>query len=191
MQSNLGTVFDRIFLSEGGWAQKPTEPGGAVNRGISFLVYQGWRAMHHEPAPTLDDLKNMSRDEAEQIYEVKFFAPCRFDQLQNGVDYAVVDYAVNSGVAAALTNIREALGFKQTDETKLRPWRMENDLLYALKNRPIEPMIDAICDRRWENMKGRPDFALKAKGRAKRMNACYSGSRELAGLPVIPPRYAS
>jgi hypothetical protein len=92
MQSNLTFVMDRIFLSEGGFAAKETEPGGAVNRGISFLVYQGWCASHDRPAPTFETLKNMSRDEAEDIYEALYFAPARFDQVQSGVDYSVVDF---------------------------------------------------------------------------------------------------
>lgn len=166
MNTNLSFVMDKIFQNEGGWAIRDSEPGGCVNFGICFLVYQGWRSAHKLPAPTFDDLKHMKRDEAEDIYEALYFAPCRFDQLQSGVDYALIDFAVNSGVGGAISHTLKALGFQHSPT----PWRMGNDLLWALKTREPRKLITDICDARWALMQQSKNFPRFESGWKHRLD---------------------
>ena len=41
MKSNYDIVMDHVFVSEGGYAERDSEPGGAVNMGISFTRVPG------------------------------------------------------------------------------------------------------------------------------------------------------
>jgi lysozyme family protein len=187
MYENVGFVLDRVFLSEGGYAERATEPGGAVNMGISFEQFSKWWYRTHIAGskPTFEDLKVMPRSVAEDIYGTEFLSRVRFDVLPSGVDYAVADFAINSGVSGALNACRDALKIARP----VASWHMDATLLNILRWRVREDVITSICDERWELMQSKPDFARIAKGRAKRMNAVWDGSRELAGLPPTQTRY--
>jgi len=102
MQSNRETALGYIFDDEGGFAIRATEPGGAVNMGISMQTFVTWRLANHQPQPTIDDLKNMTRSEAEEIYDSLYLKAIHFDSLPAGLDYATLDSAVNEGIGATL-----------------------------------------------------------------------------------------
>lgn len=141
MKSNLETVMDYVFVHEGGYAERDSEPGGAVNMGISFAAFTDWWSKAgRSRKPTFADLKALSREDAEEIYRAWFFAPIHFDVLPFGVDYAFVDLAVNSGVGGATRAVRRKLGFP--------PGRMDPKFLWAFKDREPHGMIDDICDAR-------------------------------------------
>jgi lysozyme family protein len=177
-----------VFLSEGGYAERATEPGGAVNMGISFEQFSKWWYRTHNNGSRAH-LRRPKGDAARcgrsTSTATEFFAPVQFDQLPAGVDYAVVDFAINSGVSGALTACRDALRLGRPAAS----WRMDTTLLSILRWRAREDVLTSICDKRWELMQSKPDFARIAKGRAKRMNAVWDGSRELAGLPPTQTRY--
>ena len=99
MQANLATAIGHILDDEGGFAQRAGEPGGAVNKGVSFLAFQIWRNAQRKPAPTFADLKALTVEEATAIYTANYAAKIGFNALPAGVDYAALDSAVNEGVA--------------------------------------------------------------------------------------------
>ncbi len=150
MKSNLPKVMDWVFLSEGGYAERNSEPGGAVNMGISFTALKDvWKRLKKDREPTWEDLKALKRgnladaklDDAEDVYYGWFFDPICFDQLPSGVDYALVDLVVNSGVGGGLRATRKQLRFPPSG-------KMDPRLLWALKSRNSHVVIDAICDAR-------------------------------------------
>lgn len=182
MQSNRDFVLDHILINEGGYAERANEPGGAVNRGITFLEFQAWRKRHGQDPSTLTfkDLRDMPRAETEDIYEADYLAPVRFDQLPGGVDYALADFAVNGGVANALQTVREKLGFTRSQhDPAWRVWRMEPELLWALKSHDPKVTITQICDARWEKMEKRPDFARWKEGWGKRLDRVRADAARL------------
>src|SRR5262245_6930564 len=115
MQADFTSVMDLVFVSEGGYAERDSEPGGAVNMGISFAMFKDWWAHEKKPgSPTFADLKALTREDAEAIYRSHYFDPIRFGQLPAGVDYALVDFAVNSGVGGACRSVQREMRFKPT-----------------------------------------------------------------------------
>ncbi len=92
-----------VFLGddEGGWAERSGEPGGAVNRGISFLAFSQWRTKQGKPTPTFADLKNLTIDEATEIYNEEYFSKIGFDDLPSGLDYVFANTAIMDGVSGA------------------------------------------------------------------------------------------
>jgi lysozyme family protein len=158
--------MDWVFLHEGGYAERDSEPGGAVNMGISFTAYQDWweqvgPGVGNSILPTYEDLKGLSREDAERIYTHFYFGKIRFDQLPAGVDYALVDFAVNSGVGGALRSVQRRLRFVETGTMKTNV--KDAPFFWALRNRPPKEVIDAIQEarlrvmqssRKWERFKG-------------------------------------
>lgn len=196
MLANRPAALERIFASEMGFAVRESEPGGSVEGGITMLVYREYHERHHLPDPTIDDLKNLSDAEKTAIYDEVVLTPVRFDDLPSGVDYAVADYAVNSGVAGALNAIRFLFGVPIPTGF----WRMDDALLAALHVPPPALAVDAICNMRWARMEAAGDFTqpsavvpgkILGDGRAFRMSACHRGAMELLGFPPEPDRYAA
>ncbi len=110
--------MDWVFIHEGGYAERDSEPGGAVNMGISFTALKDvWKRLKVGHEPTFEDLKQLQRgslndtrlQDAEDIYSNWFFTPLTFDTLPSGVDYALVDFAVNSGVGGCLRAVTHSL----------------------------------------------------------------------------------
>jgi lysozyme family protein len=183
MKNNIPLVMDWVFVSEGGYAERDSEPGGAVNMGISFTSFKDvWKRLKKDREPTFEDLKNLKRgnvydeknDDAEDIYAQWFFEPVSFDVLPSGVDYALIDLAVNSGVGGAMRAVRERLNFPILG-------KMDPKFLWALKSRDPATVIDAICDARlalmmrsqkWERFKNNwTNRVKKVRMRAHAMSA--------------------
>lgn len=174
MKSNLPQVMDWVFLHEGGYAERDSEPGGAVNMGISFTAFKDWwKKTRKEGEPTFANLKALTRAEAETIYETWFFAPMGFDKLPSGVDYALVDLAVNSGVSGALKATSRQLLFPVTG-------RMTPQLSWALRFRDSRAVINAICDARLALMRSSSKWERFKDNWTKRVDKVRERSLQLA-----------
>ena len=92
------TTYDealrRLLLHEGGYTNHPSDPGGPTNFGITIYDYR----KYVKPGATAADVKAMTLDEARSIYRAKYWDAQRCNELPAGVDYAVFDYGVNSGI---------------------------------------------------------------------------------------------
>lgn len=101
-----GDVFDRavefVLSEEGGYANDPRDPGGETKYGISKRAY-----------PHLD-IKNLTKEQAKQLYYKDYFQPIRPLVKDNPkLAVAVFDAAVNMGVGTAIRLVQKALGVKE------------------------------------------------------------------------------
>lgn len=88
---------DLILVHEGGFADHPEDPGGATNLGITHKTLAAWRG-----APvTKEDVRNLTRDEACEIYRANYWNALNCDNLPAGVDLVAFDFGVNAGVGRA------------------------------------------------------------------------------------------
>ncbi len=110
MQENLERSLTAILADEGGFALRPAEPGGSVNKGISMLVLDEWRRKQGKPPPQVDDLRRISKAEASAIYTEQYWKPLQADKLPAGLDYALVNIGVMEGPTGARTLLQQALG---------------------------------------------------------------------------------
>ncbi|MBF0589029.1 MAG: glycoside hydrolase family 108 protein [Magnetococcales bacterium] len=97
MSDRFQLCFDRLIGHEGGYVNDPDDPGGETKFGISKRSY-----------PHVD-IKNLTREDAAWIYRRDFWGGAKCDMLPAGVDYAVFDMAVNSGLRAAAKTLQKAL----------------------------------------------------------------------------------
>jgi lysozyme family protein len=75
----------------------PDEPGGISKYGVSLQTYADYCKSHNLPAPTFDDIKNFTADQASAFYKTYFADYIDFDDLPAGVDYRLMDIVVNLG----------------------------------------------------------------------------------------------
>lgn len=100
-------VFRRLKLTEGNYVNSPNDPGGETKFGISKGSY-----------PHLD-IKNLTWEQAEEIYRTDFWEAMCCSDLAIGLDEFVMDFAVNSGVPTVKKLIQRALGV--LDDGKFGP----------------------------------------------------------------------
>ena len=96
----------RLLVHEGGYTNHPADPGGPTNFGITISDYR----KYVKPDATAADVRAMKVDEAKAIYRAKYWDAQRCDELPAGVDYAVFDYGVNSGIGRSGKVLRRVLG---------------------------------------------------------------------------------
>ena len=89
-------AFDRLLGNEGGYSDRPEDPGGATNWGISKRSY-----------PDLD-IKNLTRDQAKAIYLRDFWNP--LINAHPAVRFQAFDFAVHSGIQTAIRKLQAAIG---------------------------------------------------------------------------------
>ena len=93
-----------VLSYEGGYVDHPFDPGGATNMGITRQTLSNFRGTQVSKR----DVRNLSRQEAYEIYKRMYWDPCRCDFLPLGIDFAVFDCAVNQGVRRAKQFLQRA-----------------------------------------------------------------------------------
>ena len=106
MKANFPVALKLTLKYEGGFVNNPHDPGGATNMGITIAT------LSHELGrqATVNDVRNMSKDTASEIYRKKYWLTIGGDFLPSGVDILAFDIAVNSGPGRALQWLKECHG---------------------------------------------------------------------------------
>jgi lysozyme family protein len=94
----------RLLADEGGYSNNPRDPG-PTKYGITIGDYR----RYVKPGASAEDVRAMTVGEATAIYRSKYWDALRCDELPAGVDYAVFDYGVNSGIGRAGKVLRRLL----------------------------------------------------------------------------------
>lgn len=111
MLTNLQKALGFILSDEGPELNiGGSEPGGASRFGVSVTALSDWHKQRGLPTATVADVSAMTADLAGQIYTHNFADPIRFNDLPGGVDYRLLDIAVNLGVTGGTTALQLALG---------------------------------------------------------------------------------
>lgn len=135
---NYDEALRRLLKHEGGYTDHPSDPGGPTNFGITIHDYR----KHMKPDATAADVRAMRLDEAKRIYRSKYWDAQRCDELPAGVDYAVFDYGVNSGVGRSGKVLRRVLHLNDTSHA------VTDGVIAAAKARKAADLVAAICDER-------------------------------------------
>jgi lysozyme family protein len=86
-----------VLKHEGGFSDNPNDAGGMTRYGISQHAY-----------PKLD-IKTLTLEQATGIYRTDYWAAIQGDELPAAVGFALLDWAVNSGVTASIQGLQRAL----------------------------------------------------------------------------------
>ena len=100
-------IINKIFDSEKGFWNDPI--GGYTNHGIKFSVWQANAQKYLGEAPTLENLQNLTTDQAELIYRGEYWNVVHAEQINDGdIRYAVVDFFINA-YSGAIKTMQETL----------------------------------------------------------------------------------
>jgi lysozyme family protein len=163
-------ALKRLLVHEGGYSNHPADPGGATNYGITIGDYR----MYVNRNGTARDVKNMSVETAKQIYREKYWNLQRCDELPAGVDYAVFDYGVNSGVGRSGKVLRRLVGL--SDHTH----KIDDAVIAAAARRDPKMLIDAMCSERMRFLKALRTWKTFGAGWSRRVKEVRAAAQAMA-----------
>ena len=102
MKENFDKSLKMILQHEGGYVNHPRDPGGETNLGVTKRVYV-------EGGGT-KDMRDLTQEDVAPIYEKNYWGRAKCDHLPSGLDLAVFDWAVNSGVGRAAKKLQTMIG---------------------------------------------------------------------------------
>lgn len=155
---NLARCLDEVWPFEGGYVDHPKDPGGATNMGITFKVLQQWRG---KPI-TKEDVRRLTKEEAEQIYAARYWRPLAGDHLRIGDDLVVLDFGINSGVSRSAKFSQAIAGVAQ--DGQIGPVT-----LAAISKIPSRDFIKKHCAKRLGFVQGLKIWDTFGKGWSRRI----------------------
>ena len=101
---------------EGGYANHPSDPGGATMKGVTQATYDAFRRELGKPT---QDVRAIADAEVELIYHHRYWTPARCDALPWPASLCHFDASVNHGLAGAAKILQRAVGVP--DDGKIGP----------------------------------------------------------------------
>ena len=142
MKQNQTQATKLMLKHEGGYTNHPSDPGGPTNFGITIHDFR----KHINPNGTAADVRNMTLDQAIKVYDLNYWDKQRCDELYAGLDYAIFDYGVNSGVGRTGRVMRRLL--KLPDKGNAVIGQDVIDALDRLNDKQKRALISRLMDER-------------------------------------------
>jgi lysozyme family protein len=158
MNDNFEESLAPVLKHEGGYVDHPKDPGGATNLGCTKKVWEEW--VGHEV--TKDDIKALTIADVSPLYKARYWDKCRGDDLPRGVDFAVFDLAINSGVGRASKLLQRAVGVAA--DGAIGP-----ATLAAVADANPRELATKICELRLAFLQALPTWETFGKGWGRRV----------------------
>lgn len=173
---NFDEALQRILADEGGYTNDPNDPGGPTNYGIT--IYDA--RMYWKRDATALDVRNMPIDAAKQIYRTRYWDAMRCDDLPDGLDYAVMDYGVNSGIGRPPRVLEKLMGLT-VDGT------FDDVLISRIAERDADYLIDKLCDERLAFLQSLRTWRYFGRGWGARVDRVRSVAHKMSAGRKTPP----
>ncbi len=129
MKENFDKCLEMLLHHEGGYIWHEEDPGGETNLGVTKKVYQDWGGTKEMIDLTVEDVA--------PIYKKNYWDRCKCDELSSGLDWAVFDWAVNSGTRRVSKALQKACGAE-------RDGVIGNKTLSLANGQDVKYMIEEI-----------------------------------------------
>jgi len=170
MQKNFDEALEAVLIHEGGYVNHPKDPGGATNMGITHRTYAAWLRVNNLPQKNVRDI---TLDEVKAIYREQYWDAVAGDRLPSGVDYAVFDFAVNSGPSRAVKFLQRVVG---TTEDGI----LGQQTLAAVQGVAPRQIVAELCDARLAWLKRLSHWSTFGRGWERRVSEVRAKGMRLA-----------
>lgn len=143
MNETFDAYFPELMKHEGGYVDHPRDPGGATKYGITLKTLESWRGRD----VTKNEVRQLSRSEAADIYRARYWHAIGGDDLPCGVDAVALDIAVNHGVG------------------RWKQW------VPIIKGLAPQDAVRALCERRRRFYRSLNTYPTFGKGWMRRANS--------------------
>lgn len=157
-----------VLAHEGNFVNHPADPGGPTNKGVTQRVYDAYRKVKGLVSRSV---KFIDAIETEEIYRKQYWRMVKGDDLPAGLDYAVFDFAVNSGISRAVKYLQKLVGINADGALGLESM----SAIFAAAKADEEALIIKYCANRLAFLKSLPTFPTFGKGWSRRVIGDISG----------------
>lgn len=176
MDRNFARALALVLKSEGGWSDNPADPGGATMKGVTLANFR----RYVKADATKNGLRHITDAQVATVYRRFYWDAVAGAELPDGVDYAVFDFAVNSGPSRAAKYLQAVVGVTQDG-------RIGPATLTAVRAKPAGAVIDGVCDDRLAFLKRLPTWPTFGRGWNDRVKSVRFQALVLAGQGKAPP----
>lgn len=169
MKGNFDECLALVLKHEGGWVDHPSDPGGETMMGVTKKVWEDW--VGHSVPP--GSMKKLTVKDVAPLYKAKYWDKVRGDDLPDGVDYAVFDYAVNSGISRSVKTLQRCA--EVADDGVIGP-----KTLAAVQSKNPVDLCRCICDNRLAFLRGLKTWPTFGKGWGRRVADVKQLSSQMA-----------
>ena len=157
MKTNFDPSVVLVIQHEGGYDDDPRDSGNWTGGTVGVGELKGTKfGIDCASYPELD-IVNLTIDEAKIIYKNDYWDEVQGDELPAGVDYATMDFGVNSGVGSASKYLQQIVG--SPVDGVIGP-----HTLACVTQMDSATIVNLICNNRAEFLKGIGTFPIYGKG---------------------------
>lgn len=160
MKDNFEQCLALVLKSEGGFVNNVKDPGGMTNLGVTKAVWENWVG---HPV-TEADMRALGPQDVSPLYKTNYWDKISGDSLPLGVDYAVFDMAVNSGVSRAAKTLQQVLGVTPVDG------QIGPATLRACEEANAREVATRVCEARLAFLQSLPTYATFGRGWSSRVS---------------------
>lgn len=172
-KNSFDAALAEVLRHEGGYADHPSDPGGATMMGITITTLENWR---NRPV-SKSDVRTLQRKEAGDIYRSQYWNAVKGDDLPIGLDLAMFDFAVNSGPSRAIRTLQRVLGIPI--DGHLGP----SSEIAITRADPVV-LIRRLCQARLAFLERLPTFAVFGRGWRTRVGKIESAALRLQRISL-------
>jgi lysozyme family protein len=176
MNRNFERSLALVLKHEGGWADHPADPGGATMKGVTIGTYRRFI----NAKGTKADLRNITNAQLAKVYREQYWNAVRADELPDGLDYAVFDFAVNSGPGRAARYLQGVLGV--VIDGQIGPATIK-----AAKSYRTSDIIENLCGDRMAFLQGLKTWKTFGKGWSSRVAGVRKEALAMSNGSIAAP----
>jgi lysozyme family protein len=174
MTENFDNVLKLVLKEEGGFVNDPRDPGGMTNLGVTKRVWEAFVGHDVDEAA----MRALTPAAVAPVYRQNYWNRVHGDDLPAGVDYAVMDYAVNSGTSRAAKTLQRACGVADDGA-------IGDQTMLAINAANPVTLIDAVCDQRLAFLQSLPSFVTFGRGWTARVERVKAASEKMQSPPEV------
>ena len=159
MSNKFSEALEVILHHEGGYVNHPKDPGGETNLGVTKRVYEDFGGEK--------EMKDLTKEDVEPIYKKNYWDRVKGDDLPEGLDLCIFDFAVNAGPGRAAKFIQRLV--KTTVDGGIGPNTLKciND---HVEHYGVSTTIDQYQSERQNYYESLSNFETFGRGWTRRVN---------------------
>lgn len=158
MKENFDEALKAVLKHEGGFVNHPKDPGGMTNLGVTKRVWEEWVGKKVDEKT----MRSLTPELVAPMYRKNYWDAVKGDELPEGLDYLMFDFAVNSGPVRAIRTMQKAMGL--TTDGIIGP-----KTLGVLKDSNREELVARFSDEKEAFYRALPTFSTFGKGWLRRV----------------------
>ena len=167
MSNKFSEALEVILHHEGGYVNHPKDPGGETNLGVTKRVYEDFGGTK--------DMKELTKEDVEPIYKKNYWDRVKGDDLPEGLDLCIFDFAVNAGPGRAAKFIQRLV--KTTVDGGIGPNTLKciND---HVEHYGVATTIDQYQSERQNYYESLSNFETFGRGWTRRVDEVTEKAKE-------------